>query len=177
MSLTERLENSNLANEEIIIEPGISLRRVLPEHSQAMFALIDRNREHLSQFGDVTAVKYPTLDEVQKRNLSQTPDEYRYGIWDKDILVGFVKMTKITDTKMEVGYWLGAEFQGKGYMTKAVVALTRFATDNLGSGTILAKVVKANKASIKVLERAGYCLVREDPDEPNEVIFEFKTTG
>ena len=156
----------------IPVEGDILLRRIVPEDSEAIFALIDRNRDHLSQFVDETAKKYPTLESVRKRNAIQSPDERRFGIWDENKFVGFVKVTKRGEDGWEVGYWLGGEHTGKGYMTKAVSALTRYAADHLGARRVFAKVVQGNKASIRVLERAGYRRKGINPEDPGEFIFE-----
>ncbi|MGI8667552.1 MAG: GNAT family N-acetyltransferase [Jatrophihabitans sp.] len=55
----------------------------------------------------------------------------------------------------EIGYWLGTEFWGQGYITEAVQALTRFGFDNgLARIRIICEV--PNIASAKVAMRAGY---------------------
>ena len=56
----------------------------------------------------------------------------------------------------EIGYWLGEPFWGKGIAARAVQILTRevFETTNLQKLT--AGVYSPNKASIRVLQKAGY---------------------
>ncbi len=44
----------------------VVLRQFTLEDAEEIFKLIDGNREHLSQFGDDTAGKYPTLDSVRE---------------------------------------------------------------------------------------------------------------
>lgn len=61
----------------------------------------------------------------------------------------------------EIGYYLGKEFQGNGYMSRAVSALSSYAFDILGYKELYAKVAKGNTASEKVLAGAGYNLSEE----------------
>jgi [ribosomal protein S5]-alanine N-acetyltransferase len=55
-----------------------------------------------------------------------------------------------------LGYWLGAEFWGRGIMTEAVVALTDFCFENFPLRRISAEVFANNPASARVLEKAGF---------------------
>lgn len=158
----------------IHVEDDIFLMRIVFSDSEAMFALIDKNRDHLSQFSDETAKKYPTLESVVKRNSTQSPNEKRFGIWDKNKFVGFVKVTQQKDKGWEIGYWMGSEYTGKGYMTKAVSALTDYAINSLGASYVFAKVDKGNIASLRVLARAGYESKGTNPENESEFIWEFR---
>lgn len=160
----------------IPINKDVFLRKITPDDSKAMFALIDRNKEHLSQFGDETAKKYPTFESVDERNKTQSEEEKRFGIWDKEDLVGFVKVTRKEEGRWEIGYWMGSEYTKKGYMTTAVVALTKYAMDNLGANSVFALVHADNIASRRVLEKAGYLLKGQNPEDADEVILEKKKT-
>ena len=55
-----------------------------------------------------------------------------------------------------LGYWLGAEFWGRGIMTEAVAALTDFCFENFPLRRISAEVFANNPASARVLEKAGF---------------------
>lgn len=162
-------------NPDVLLLPGTGaiLRRISPEHSEEMFELIDRNRPHLSQFGDETAAKYPTLESVRERNENQDPNEKRFGIWDSDALVGFVKVTK-KDRGWEVGYWMGEEYTGKGYMTMAVRRITDYAKAQLGAENVWATVHKDNKASQRVLEKAEFVSKGTNPDKETDFLYEYE---
>ena len=58
-----------------------------------------------------------------------------------------------------LGYWMGAPFAGRGYMTAAVEALVPFAFGTLRLHRLEAACIPTNTASIRLLERAGF--VRE----------------
>jgi len=55
-----------------------------------------------------------------------------------------------------VGYWLGEEFWGRGVMTEAVTAVTNFCFENFPLRRISAEVFANNRASARVLEKAGF---------------------
>ena len=55
-----------------------------------------------------------------------------------------------------LGYMLGAEFTGRGYMTEAVGLVLRFAFNDLKLHRIEANVQPTNLPSIRVLERSGF---------------------
>ena len=57
-----------------------------------------------------------------------------------------------------VGYWIGKEHWGKGVASRALAAFLQLVTER----PVRAHVVKHNAASIRVLEKCGFRLERED---------------
>jgi ribosomal-protein-alanine N-acetyltransferase len=55
-----------------------------------------------------------------------------------------------------LGYWIDAGQQGRGLMTEAVRATTTFAFGPAALHRVQAAVMPSNKASLRVLEKAGY---------------------
>lgn len=142
--------------ETIDVGNGVVLREITVADSEEMFALIDSSREHLSQYGEDTASKYPTLQSVIDRNSTQASTEKRFGIRDQEKMVGFIKVTDKGLPGWEMGYWMGADFAGKGYMTKATRALTDFTYSKIRAQRIFATVHRDNFPSRTVLERTGF---------------------
>jgi len=139
---------------------GITLRQFSLGDAADIFQLIDRNRAHLSQPGDNTADKYQTIESVEEsiRN-PQNPGRLRFGVWNNNNqIVGSINLTPDEDNpkKGEVGYYLGSEFTGNGYMTNALLTLSTYALNQLGLKELYAKVNPQNSASPKVLLRAGF---------------------
>jgi [ribosomal protein S5]-alanine N-acetyltransferase len=56
----------------------------------------------------------------------------------------------------ELGYWLGEPFWGRGIMTEAVAAFTRWAFATFDLARIYAEPFANNPASARVLEKAGF---------------------
>jgi RimJ/RimL family protein N-acetyltransferase len=59
--------------------------------------------------------------------------------------------------RVEVGYWLGQPFWGRGIMTSVVAAACDFATDTWNVKRIAAYVFDGNERSARVLEKNGFC--------------------
>lgn len=55
-----------------------------------------------------------------------------------------------------IGYWLSEEYWGRGIATEAVKLLTEYAFKNFDIICILAFIFGKNKASMRLLEKAGY---------------------
>ncbi|MCL4353554.1 GNAT family N-acetyltransferase [Patescibacteria group bacterium] len=133
--------------------------------------MIDRNREHLSQHGENTSDKYKTLGDVEESIIHPNPDKpfrLRFGIWnDKGQFVGSINITPETDNsrKAEIGYYLGSEFTGQGYMSNAALTLSSWAFLYDGVDEIYGVVHKDNAASAKVLMKAGYTETGKEDDD------------
>ena len=55
-----------------------------------------------------------------------------------------------------IGYWIDQRFAGRGYTTRAVIALTEYAFSELQLHRIEINLRPENEASRKVAEKAGY---------------------
>jgi ribosomal-protein-alanine N-acetyltransferase len=56
----------------------------------------------------------------------------------------------------EMGYWLGEEFWARGIMTEAVREFSDFCFDTFSLRRIYAEPFANNRASVRVLEKAGF---------------------
>jgi RimJ/RimL family protein N-acetyltransferase len=72
--------------------------------------------------------------------------------------IGFTVLTDVERVSAEIGYWLGEPFWGRGIVTEALVAVTRYAMESCGLTRIYALPFASNIASCRVLEKAGYTL-------------------
>jgi RimJ/RimL family protein N-acetyltransferase len=138
----------------------VTLRQYRPEDAKAIYVLIDRNRSHLSQFGDRTSENYPNLQSIEQHLIrSQSSNVLRFGILNEEgTLVGMVKLTPdFKDAKIgEIGYYLGKEFLHKGYMTRAVATLENYAFNTLNYDLLRGVVAVDNDVSARVFERLSY---------------------
>lgn len=64
---------------------------------------------------------------------------------------------------LEVGYWLGKEFWGKGIATRALAAFLR----QIVTRPLYARVAKDNIASLRVLQKCGFVVTSEDEGYSN----------
>ena len=70
--------------------------------------------------------------------------------------IGLHPQGDVARLSAEIGYWLGEPHWGRGIMTAAVKALSRYGFSELGLVRIYAAVFEWNPASMRVLEKAGF---------------------
>ena len=63
-----------------------------------------------------------------------------------------------------VGYWIGKEHWGKGVATQALTAFLQLVTER----PVYAHVARHNVGSIRVLEKCGFTLAREERVDPDD---------
>ncbi|MHB1418375.1 MAG: GNAT family N-acetyltransferase [Bacillota bacterium] len=70
--------------------------------------------------------------------------------------IGLEIQSDIHRRSAEIGYWLGESYWGKGIMTEAVRGITDYAFEHFDLCRIYGGVFETNRASARVLEKAGY---------------------
>lgn len=91
--------------------------------------------------------------------------------------IGLVKQTDVYRLSAEIGYWLGEPFWGKGIATEAVKLITEYGFSHLGLIRIYSGVFDFNKASQRVLEKAGFtleCIVQKAVIKNENVCDEYR---
>jgi ribosomal-protein-serine acetyltransferase len=86
--------------------------------------------------------------------------ELACGIQYNGRLVGVITLNEINQDlkKVIIGYWVSAEFQRQGFITKSCKALIEYAFDQLSMAKIQIHVATENIPSQKVCERLGFHL-------------------
>ncbi len=69
------------------------------------------------------------------------------------------------DGSVEIGYGISPEFQNNGFATKAVRAMTEWASKQPGVKTIEAETDAGNTASQRVLEKSGFVPAGKNGEE------------
>ncbi|MGO8947001.1 MAG: GNAT family N-acetyltransferase [Ktedonobacterales bacterium] len=60
--------------------------------------------------------------------------------------------------KLEVGYWIGKQYWGKGIATQALLALL----NEVQTRPLYARAAKDNAASLRVLDKCGFVIIGDD---------------
>lgn len=96
---------------------------------------------------------------VQK---TQRASQHPFVIADKatDRLMGVIGLYFHEDAPTELGYWLGQDHWGQGFAPEAVKGLLE-AAKLVGVTPIRARVLAANPASVRVLEKTGFATIEE----------------
>ncbi|MCP4763501.1 MAG: GNAT family N-acetyltransferase [archaeon] len=115
----------------IISGERVVLKRQNLSFAENMFELVKSNFEHLSEF-----LPWPKFMETVKdqENWIKTCiekwenfQEAGYAIFVDDVHIGNIGVLNNNweHESCEIGYWIGLEFQGNGYIGEAVVALEK----------------------------------------------------
>lgn len=90
-------------------------------------------------------------------------EESREIIQSDNTLIGSIGLLlqgesrlSVGENEAEIGYWLGEDFWGKGYMTEAALQIIHYAFEELHLTGLWASVYKENIASQRVIEKCGF---------------------
>lgn len=91
-----------------------------------------------------------------RRFMTLSADDAHFvrGIYEGNVLVGFLNDTEIHGGTIELGYVIAPRFHGRGYMTEALSAVIDYLLEN-GFDEVLAGAFSTNTASIRVMEKCG----------------------
>jgi RimJ/RimL family protein N-acetyltransferase len=109
-------------------------------------------------------IPFPYTEENAKdfiRHCQSESPQYTFAIeFNAEFIgtIGLVKQTDIYKLTAEIGYWIGEPYWGMGIATKAVRLITEYGFNELGLIRIYTGVFDFNKASQKVLKKAGFKL-------------------
>ncbi|MFC7994590.1 GNAT family N-acetyltransferase [Streptomyces rochei] len=135
---------------------GLTLRVLDAEQADVYYALIDRNREHLTQHGDYQALAASDYETARAELLNDPHPSLRCGIVLHGALVGRVDLVAVNPPKYGLGYWLDHDATGHGYATAACRVLIEYGATELGATDVFAGVTHGNGKSGAVLTRLGF---------------------
>lgn len=144
------------------IDDSLHLALLETRDAEALFALIDRNRDYIGQW-----LKFPSMTlsvDDSKAFIERTRlryakgDGYWIGIWEGSQLVGSIGYLYIDqdDRKTEIGYWLGQEYEGKGIITRVIQVLIQYAFNHLNMNKVEIGAASNNARSRAIPERLGF---------------------
>ena len=148
------------AEGEADLGDGVILRPLRLEDSEELHAAIEANREHVGRWLTFPGEPYERSAAHVRRSVreSQAGRGLSMVVVDRGRLIGAVSLV---DPSREhgftsIGYWLAADAQGRGIMTRAVAVLAERALDLYGFGRVEIRVAAANERSRAIPERLGF---------------------
>ncbi|WP_376790193.1 GNAT family N-acetyltransferase [Thermoflexus sp.] len=145
-----------------LIGDGIWLRLLERHHAESLFALTDRNRDHLRpwlswvdqvrEVRDSLAFIEETLGQLARG------EGYALGLWLEKNLIGVIGVHPIDQINgsASIGYWLDAGHQGQGIMTRAVATVLDDLFFARGLHRVEIRVAPENHRSRAIPERLGF---------------------
>lgn len=144
------------------IDDATELRTLEERDTHVFYRLIERNRSHLRQW-------LPWLDstltaEDERAFIRLAYNQYienkavTCGIWYQKQAAGTISYHPIDwiNRKVEIGYWLGAEFQGRGLMTKSCAKMVEYAFSALHLNKVEIRCAIGNTRSCAIPQRLNF---------------------
>lgn len=138
-------------------------------------ALLEDRREAGRLLGAFLPFGWPSPELVEilplyLQELLHAPEALGWGIWipvqrDENTIVGDAGFKGWPDREgtVEIGYGTAPSYRCGGYATEAVQALVRWAFSHPEVKRVVAECAPGNAASIRVLEKNGFCQRGSDP--------------
>lgn len=144
-----------------LVGNSVCLRPIRPEDAGAAFPLAQDDRVTRTLLWDG-----PSSVESLEEGYHRQADLWKKGTGPYNFVIEELGTTALMGVigargehpQVDIGYWLGVPYWGKGYMTEAVRLVTHFAFQYLEAVRVYATVFVGNEASRRVLEKSGFQL-------------------
>lgn len=147
---------------KIAVDQNIFLSTLIISEADVLFDLVNTNRTHLREWlpwvdNNKTAEDSRKFIEKSQEKLSKN-NGFDLGIYFNEKLVGIIGINHFDalNQKVEIGYWLSKNHQGKGIMTKSVKTLIKYIFQTLKMHRIQIDVALGNKKSTTIPDRLGF---------------------
>ena len=143
---------------------SVELRELTARDSSVYLDLVQRNRGWLTRYGDYQDLVNCTLPDIESDFAKRPNGALRMGIWRGKDLMGRVDVAEVAPGAFVLGYWLGEEYTGHGYMTEACRVIMDYASRTRLVKEYWAGVRHVNLESIAVVERLGFSVYERLPE-------------
>jgi ribosomal-protein-serine acetyltransferase len=144
------------------VAPGIEMRQFELRDAETIFAVVERNREHLRKWlpwvegtHSPEDVRPFILRAQAQFEAGQGPNA---GVWVDGVLAGNVGCHAIhwANRNCSLGYWIDAAQQGKGLITRCCAAMLDYLFDELHLHRVEIRCGTGNTRSCAIPERLGF---------------------
>jgi len=141
-------------------------------------AVLANNRKIWNNLRDIMPHPYDEKDAKAFIDLCKEQSPARtFGILFQEKLSGVIGVQDQHDIyrhSMELGYWIGEPYWGKGIATEAVSQMVKYVFDSLKKFRIQSNVYEHNKGSMRVLEKNGFRLegIRKKAVLKNDILLD-----
>ena len=150
------------AEREIEIEEGVLLRPIRIEDTEALHAANEANREHIGRWSPFARRSFEKTAQFVRGSVRdfQVGRGLNMILLERGRVVGGVGLVHPSreHSSTKVGYWLVADAQGRGLMSRAVAEVVERAFDLYGFERVEIHVAADNERSRAIPERLGFRL-------------------
>ncbi len=129
----------------------------------SLHAFLASNKKEFHRFFPVTLGQNETIQASEKYVLNKSEQiklktEFTFAVKTNTTVVGLLILKKLNWElrRGEIAYCIDKNYQGRGWITRALKETNSFAFNDLGLKTLEIIVYKENKASVRVAEKCGY---------------------
>ena len=108
-------------------------------------------------------IPYPYPEEVAVNWIANHAEWYNsrnqviFAVCKEDQIIGACGLAlEMEHVRGELGYWIGADFQGNGYATEAAKAVVEYGFRDLCLNRITGSCITWNNQSLRVFEKIGF---------------------
>ncbi|MBI2070660.1 MAG: GNAT family N-acetyltransferase [Elusimicrobia bacterium] len=147
---------------QILVDSHVSIHALEERDAANLFRLTERNRARLKQWLpwlDDTRTQADTLRFIQG---AEKAFESKTGLHAKILLRGQIAGTiglhyiDWVNARTSIGYWLGAEFEGRGIMARSCRALIDYLFKELKMNRVEILIAPGNKKSQAIPRKLGF---------------------
>ena len=116
------------------------------------------------------------------KNVLSAPETYAVCLKEDNIAIGSIGLlpssqthTTAKEDEMEVGYWIGVPFWGKGYIPEAVRRLQEHAFIDLGCKALWCAYYDGNEKSKRCMEKCGFIYHHTEENKPCALMGDVRT--
>lgn len=148
----------------IIIDNDLLLRTYQPDDAALLFQAVDANRQHLRTWlpwADHNRKQEHSLQFIQQSIVQQNAQEALIlGIFMDRVIIGGISMHHWDHSlrKAQLGYWIAANHQGKGVMTRCCSRFIGFLFDKLSLNKIEIHFAAGNERSAVIARKLGFTI-------------------
>ncbi|MBL0881933.1 MAG: GNAT family N-acetyltransferase [Chitinophagaceae bacterium] len=139
----------------------VELRRWRMQDAQAL-AAVANNRNIWNQVRDFFPSPYTVSDAMQwiAKTAAENPPLNFAIIADEKLVggTGCILKEDVYKKNIEIGYFIGEPYSGKGIATEACKLICKYVEDRMDIVRIEANTFQHNKASMRVLQKNGFYL-------------------
>ncbi len=144
------------------VREGVWLEIMEERHAEAIFAVVDRDREHLRKWlpwVDATINVEYTREYIRNSLERFAKNEgFSVGVWVQGQLAGGSGFHKLDwlNRKSEIGYWLATEYEGQGIITDVCRQLVTYTFQEWKMNRAEIHCAVGNTRSAAVPRRLGF---------------------
>ncbi len=135
------------------------MRKASPADATALYDIIDRDREYLREWLPFIDFSQSAADtEAFLTYVSTNKSELVFNIVHEEKVAGLIGLKGIDtlNKKLEIGYWLAQDKQGKDIMRRCCHTLLRFVFEKLQMNRVELRVGVGNMRSSRIPEKLGF---------------------